>query len=510
LSQISWTSTGGPNLSNITGILITKDPNIYASTWGDGIYKLTPPWAAINADLQYPSGYRVYTIVEYDSKFISPGTDRRVLIGTDWGAYYYNNGSWIRYSTIGGQSVPALVTKEYPKVAGGYVTWIWAGTNQGVWYSPDGGTTWEQRGLTNLSIGQLIRTENDNLYATSGKTLYCSTNRGETWTPLNTSIFSGTDISAMASNTDNDIFVCTSNIFATSTAGVFRSTDNGATWYTCHGYSSGLFGQPPYKQYSSIAIHSNGTIFLGTWDGSVYLSTENGDSWGDVSTGISGSIGALAFDSDGYVYAGGGAVVYKSNEKATEIEESISRPGTPSGETNPETGQSYTYTTSGSTSNLGHAVEYSFNWGDGTSSSWSTSRSASYSWSTGGTKYVTVTARCRTHTDKASSSDILVVNVVETSVDGEPTLPTQFELNQNYPNPFNPSTQIRFTLPRTSFVSLKIYDHLGKEIQTLLHEQKQPGEYTIQWIPEDLPSGIYLCRLRAGDYVETRKMIYQR
>jgi hypothetical protein len=101
----------------------------------------------------------------------------------------------------------------------------------------------------------------------------------------------------------------------------------------------------------------------------------------------------------------------------------------------------------------------------------------------------------------ASSTDV-------SNSDG--SLPDRFELSQNYPNPFNPSTQIRFSLPRACFVSLKICDLLGKEIETLLNEQKQPGEYTVQWIPEDLPSGIYLCRLRAGDYVETRKMIYQR
>jgi len=73
---------------------------------------------------------------------------------------------------------------------------------------------------------------------------------------------------------------------------------------------------------------------------------------------------------------------------------------------------SYTYTTSGATSNKGHPLHYRFNWGDGSQSTWSTSKSASHSWSSTGSKTVTVTARCQTHTDKTNTSDGLVVNVI--------------------------------------------------------------------------------------------------
>jgi hypothetical protein len=89
-------------------------------------------------------------------------------------------------------------------------------------------------------------------------------------------------------------------------------------------------------------------------------------------------------------------------------------------------------------------------------------------------------------------------------------IPESFNLLQNYPNPFNPSTTIRFNLPRSGFVCLRIYNLLGKEIDTLVNEQREAGEYTVEWIPEDLTSGIYLYRLRAGEYVETRKMVLQR
>lgn len=103
--------------------------------------------------------------------------------------------------------------------------------------------------------------------------------------------------------------------------------------------------------------------------------------------------------------------------------ETISKPGTPSGETSPLKDVSYTYTTTGATSSLGHVLEYRFNWGDGSSSSWATSKSASHSWSTTGSKTVTVTARCKTHNDKTNISDGLVVTVQAEETISKPGTP---------------------------------------------------------------------------------------
>jgi polyhydroxybutyrate depolymerase len=88
-----------------------------------------------------------------------------------------------------------------------------------------------------------------------------------------------------------------------------------------------------------------------------------------------------------------------------------------------------------------------------------------------------------------------------------------FELYQNYPNPFNPNTTINFSIPKSSFVALKIYDVLGSEIVTLVNEEKPVGSYEIEWNASALPSGIYFYRLqvyapgRAGSFFETKKMI---
>ena len=96
-----------------------------------------------------------------------------------------------------------------------------------------------------------------------------------------------------------------------------------------------------------------------------------------------------------------------------------------------------------------------------------------------------------------------------TDVKKEKEIPTRFELHQNYPNPFNPSTTISYGLPTAGFVSLKIYDFLGREIKTLVNDYQLAGSYhkTFSTSELNLSSGVYFCELRAGGLVQTKKMV---
>lgn len=82
-----------------------------------------------------------------------------------------------------------------------------------------------------------------------------------------------------------------------------------------------------------------------------------------------------------------------------------------------------------------------------------------------------------------------------------------YSLCQNYPNPFNPCTKIQFTIPKTSWVQIKVYDVLGNEITTLIEEEKPAGTYDLTWNAAKLPSGIYFYQFRAESFIETKKMI---
>ncbi len=85
--------------------------------------------------------------------------------------------------------------------------------------------------------------------------------------------------------------------------------------------------------------------------------------------------------------------------------------------------------------------------------------------------------------------------------------PLSYELSQNYPNPFNPTTRIGFQIPKTGFVSLKIFDLLGKEVAGLVNEEKQAGNYEVTWNAAGFSSGLYFYQLRAGNYFITKKMV---
>jgi hypothetical protein len=90
---------------------------------------------------------------------------------------------------------------------------------------------------------------------------------------------------------------------------------------------------------------------------------------------------------------------------------------------------------------------------------------------------------------------------------GRQSVPENFQLLQNYPNPFNPTTTINFHIPTSSHVTLAVYDILGREVKMLVNEEMKPGNYKVTFDGTDLASGVYVYRLRAGDFVQSRKLL---
>jgi hypothetical protein len=100
----------------------------------------------------------------------------------------------------------------------------------------------------------------------------------------------------------------------------------------------------------------------------------------------------------------------------------------------------------------------------------------------------------------------LVTSVEQAAQD----VPGVFALDQNYPNPFNPSTRISFSTPHSSFVILKLYDLLGREVATLVNEQVSPGAYERTFSAEGLAGGVYFYKLQAAGFVQTKKLLLLR
>ncbi len=124
-----------------------------------------------------------------------------------------------------------------------------------------------------------------------------------------------------------------------------------------------------------------------------------------------------------------------------------------------------------------------------------------------------------TFTDRSDLNEVLTVyyRLKQIDFDGtfsysntvyaELNFPSGFALEQNFPNPFNPATTITYSITTDVFVSIKIYDFIGREVNTLVNETKPPGRYQVAFDASDLPSGTYFYTLRAGDFSNTRKMM---
>jgi hypothetical protein len=108
---------------------------------------------------------------------------------------------------------------------------------------------------------------------------------------------------------------------------------------------------------------------------------------------------------------------------------------------------------------------------------------------------------------KYADEDLLMkVQTKEVSYKGSITIDS-YDLAQNYPNPFNPSTIIKYQIPEDGVVTLKIYDILGKEVTTLVNEQKSVGKYELNFNASNLASGVYIYRIQVNDFTSSRKMM---
>lgn len=125
----------------------------------------------------------------------------------------------------------------------------------------------------------------------------------------------------------------------------------------------------------------------------------------------------------------------------------------------------------------------------------------------------TIFVRFRLTSDGATSKfgwliDDISLNPLATSVSDElNSLPTEYSLGQNYPNPFNPSTTISYAIKEQGFVSLKVYDLLGKEVKTLVNSIQNIGTYGVEINGAELSSGVYFYQLRSGNFVDTKKFV---
>jgi len=106
--------------------------------------------------------------------------------------------------------------------------------------------------------------------------------------------------------------------------------------------------------------------------------------------------------------------------------------------------------------------------------------------------------------------EFTIDNVTDIKSSPAPAALDEFVLYPAYPNPFNPTTNIEFSIPKSGFVTLKVYNILGEEVATLVSKKLTAGKYKYDWDAGRLASGVYLYRIQSGDYFDVKKMILLR
>jgi len=350
----------------------------------------------------------------------------------------------------------------------------YSGTSTGIYYS-DNLNSWYKLN-SNLESDMdvfALAVLDSALIAGTPEGIFISNDYGANWTESNNGL---TDTYVMSLGINNNM------IFAGTTKSAFFSTDKGINWSKSNGISN--------TRVVSFAF-SKTEIFAGTWDG-VYISKNNGVDWIAVNNGLTHTLvkDIAIFDSN--LFAGTSNGIYlttNGGDSWDEINLNLSTKGFLS---------LAVYDTSlfASISNSDVFLL------DKTGKTWINCNS------------LFLFANMDIIGDYIFEGSLLSGGIIYcpifpfiTSVKELDNSPTSFNLSQNYPNPFNPSTTIKYSIPKQSNVTLKVFDVLGSEVTTIVNTKQPQGNYEIEFDGTNLSSGIYFYRLSADKFVETKKMI---
>ena len=373
------------------------------------------------------------------------------------------------------------ISSIYGRALTDYNGGVLAATSSGIYFIERSGTTWKNTciGLTDKYTTSVAAIQNKIIIGTT-EGIYVSTNLGQEWKASNNGLTSSSSIRVLYANDDK--------IYAgTQIAELFVSKNNGDNWECIRSSQLNEITRSIYASGSIILLGISGN-FPGEF-GSIYKSTNGGSTWTEFHE--------IFYKTDVYSIAqvssticlGTGAGLFVSNDNGLNWKR-INK-----------TSISCVYA-SGSNimaSNKEISNDFGISW---------------KKYDTGLPTYTGVTAITVSNNFVylATDTGIYVIPSQEilTSIeDDDKTLPQNYTLSQNYPNPFNPETTIGYQLSTAGFVTLKVYDVLGREVATLVNEYKQPGQHNCKWRIKngELPNGVYFYRLQSGNFTETKKLV---
>ena len=383
------------------------------------------------------------------------------------------NAQWVQTSGTSGR-VTCFATKGSK---------LFAGTNVGIFASSDSGTSWTETdsGLTDNHVNALVVNGADIFAGTALAGVSVSTDNGKSWNAVN---------AGLADTNTNALVLSGTTLFTgTESGGIYISTNNGGIWTLA---DDGLTND----QIAAFAVNGT-TVIAGAYPGGdVFFTTNGGTSWttSTISAFSTGGIISLTVTNTG-IYAGTGyGQIYLTTDQGKDWSESDNGVGA---------------------SIINALCSVGSNIFAGTNYGIFVSRDDGLSW-TAVDSGLTDTYVCSLF---ANGPYLYVGTFMDgvwrrplteilTSVKpGSNSVPASFMLFQNYPNPFNPTTMIGYDVPERSEVTLAVYDVLGRCVGELVNGEKLPGHYEVTFDASRLPSGVYLYRLQAGSFSETKKLV---
>ena len=441
------------SMSQILKIFIAEDNNLYICSEFGGIFKTHLPnleWEQLNSGL--PLGQAIPLGIDSDDNFYMSnqyaGFYRSTDIGKSWFPIAYYWGGSHRFTFLADNNQLFLGTTAEI---------VFVGTLS---RSTDQGETWQlfQEGIPLIDPG---------------------------WPYIQV-------VMDMDANSSGDLFA------ALDTDGIYRRLVSDTSWYFIN-------SEIPDTNVFSVCVNSNDIVFGGYKNGYIYRSTDNGEHWEESLSDVKDYTVEVLKSVDQYVFA----ILHNYNYPHQDSSLGL-----------------YSYDNGNTWNNLnvsslGSRVNSVGFYSDlivvGTDTS---GVFLSYDF---GNNWISISAGLSDKVIKGivvhpdglllcgtESEGIYLADLNSTGVDDMNNLPLVFSINQNYPNPFNPTTNIRYSIPNSENVQIKIYDLLGRELQTLVNEFKQAGTYELEFDATDISSGVYFYRIQAGDYVDTKKMVLLR
>jgi photosystem II stability/assembly factor-like uncharacterized protein len=360
---------------------------------------------------------------------------------------------------------------------------VWAGTTSGLYRSTNKGATWKKNNLNDFEvpIGAIVTTPKDYiLVGTRGKGMFRSSNNGDTWIRLDTTLFN--DVNAMATDSIGVVYAISNS--GVSRSIVSRSIDNGTSW-NGNGQLNVLWPR-------SLAVGFGNAVFLAA-DDRVYRSTDQGNGWSRVLS--VGGVRQMAADQKGKVF-----VTTNTHGLGMSLDNgenwSFAQVGELTEAVTVGLEEDVFVSTSSFRSAFSHGVfrstDKGINW-------------MPFDYGLTNRRVISLTVGNDGKVFAGTSGS--GVFRISMSPEPEPEVAVRYLLFQNYPNPFNPTTQIVYQLPQASRVTLKVFDILGREVETLVDREQNAGRYEIAFNASRLASSTYFYRLDAGSFIQTKKML---